>query len=263
MAEDLAARGGCVGGGEKSGSQNVIAFAPLFARVFPGTMIAETFRQTLAICRARGGTIVAITLTVWLPLELLLSYLRFFVIDPDNYWREFRVATMAESFVGIIATAAVIHLAMAPERIGYGRSLGEGVLSWGRIVVTQLLVTAVILLGFLLLVVPGFVLMVRLCVAVQVAVVERVPPTVAISRSWDLTRGRAWQIVLVGLVYFAVCGVVVVLPIYLLPEIDNWLVDAAMSLGFDLILAFSIVTFTCLYKILSQPAPAGESFAPC
>lgn len=224
-------------------------------------MIAETFRQTLAISRARWGTIVAITLTVWLPLELLLSYLRYFVLDPENYWGEFRVTMAAESLVGIIATAAVIHFTMAPERFGYGNSLGAGITAWGRVFVTHLLTGVLILLGFVLLVVPGFILLVRFSLAEQVAVIERVPATVAISRSCDLTRGKFWPIVLVGLIYMVVYGVVVVLPIYLLPEIDNWLLDAASSLVIDIVLAFGTVSFTCLYKILSEPAPDAKGIA--
>jgi hypothetical protein len=64
---------------------------------------------------------------------------------------------------------------------------------------------AAVLLGLVVLVVPGLALVAGLWVAVPAAVAERWKGTSdALSRSWELTKGRRWNVLAVALVTLAV-----------------------------------------------------------
>lgn len=78
-----------------------------------------------------------------------------------------------------------------------GRALGAlaGALSvelW--LVFFTLLGTVAIMLGAILLIIPGLILCVRFSVGMPAIVAERVGPLRATERSFDLTQGSAWQI---------------------------------------------------------------------
>jgi hypothetical protein len=65
-------------------------------------------------------------------------------------------------------------------------------IAWGT--VTALVYPLSVLIGLLFLLIPGIVLLVRGVVCIPVAISEHVGPMRAFSRSWELTRGRHWQI---------------------------------------------------------------------
>ncbi len=71
-----------------------------------------------------------------------------------------------------------------------------------HIVLASLLVTALIILGFFLLIVPGIIIACRLVFVSYIVMDKKLDPIEAVEMSWRLTRGHAWQIFLMGFVSF-------------------------------------------------------------
>ena len=93
------------------------------------------------------------------------------------------------------------------DRVDVVDSLKIGLRSWFGFVGLILLMIIPLMLGFLLLVVPGVMLAVAWAVAVQAKVAERIGPIKAFGRSLHLTRGNRWRIFLFSLIILVVVWV--------------------------------------------------------
>jgi len=111
---------------------------------------------------------------------------------------------------GAVTFGVVQHL--RGKRAGFGECMARGFTNLPRILGTSLLVGIRVFLFFLLLIVPGYIEICRLSVAVPVAIVERAGPGKAVARSIDLTRGSRGSvfaiIIVIGIVNY-VLGIVV------------------------------------------------------
>src|SRR5439155_4315972 len=135
-------------------------------------------------------------------LELLSSYMDYFVFGQDDFRKSFKFAQFLENFFGIIATAGVISIGYSSLSGGlpaFGSALSSGVGAWGRMWWTRFLSALALIVGLLLLVIPGIYLLVRLALVEPIVVCERVSGSTAMRRSFDLTRGRFWQVFRLGL----------------------------------------------------------------
>jgi hypothetical protein len=88
----------------------------------------------------------------------------------------------------------------------------------GQLILVGLVASIAIVLGFVLIIVPGLILLTIWSVFVPVIVLERAPGLSSLSRSRELVRGNGWQVfgvlfvlyVLVGIVSAALTGVGIV-----------------------------------------------------
>lgn len=94
--------------------------------------------------------------------------------------------------VGGVAEGAIRHLAGAPVRLG--GMFGAGVRCMGTLFVAAVLITLACMVGYVLLIVPGFIVAVATGLTMPVVVAERLGPVAAIKRSLFLTRGHRWSI---------------------------------------------------------------------
>ena len=227
-------------------------------------MIASVFGHAWGLYRKHFGVIAAVVIVIWLPLNLLASYRAYFVYGPDDFKASFKFSQFLENFVGIIATACVIsigytsHLGRHPT---FGGSMNIGINSYGRMWWTRFLRQLAFVLGVMLLVIPGIYLFVRLAFIEQVAVCERVYGVAAMRRSFELTERRFWQVFLLQLVVMAMqvaAGVCVCLPTVLIPPMDHWVVDAAISLFADFVFAYGTLCMLSAYLCLSQNPDTAE-----
>jgi hypothetical protein len=115
-----------------------------------------------------------------------------------------RLTTLLGNLLGTIATGPItvgVLRGLRGERVRIAEMLRSGLARIGVVVFTSIGVGLLVLLGTLLLVVPGIVAAVGLWVAVPAAVVEReLGSTGALRRSWRLTEGTRLAIFLVALV---------------------------------------------------------------
>lgn len=102
--------------------------------------------------------------------------------------------SMIMSFIlqGSITRASIDDLSGVGARAG--AAIGDGLRFFFPLLLVGILAGIGILVGFVLLIVPGLILMVRWAVTAPVVVVEDVGPTMSFGRSADLSRGHRWAI---------------------------------------------------------------------
>lgn len=126
--------------------------------------------------------------------------------------------------------AGAITRAAAGTFLGRDLEIGEsyrfGLARFWSIVLVGVLSALAIAAGFILLVVPGFIVLTHLTCAMSALVIEDRRGSAALRRSWDLVRGYGWPvfgtIVVAGLITGVVNAVLTA------PFGDNW---AARSIG--------------------------------
>ena len=62
-----------------------------------------------------------------------------------------------------------------------------------------LLVGAIVIMGFILLIVPGIVFSIRLAFVPYLVMDKRLEPVAAVEKSWNMTRGHGWALFRMGL----------------------------------------------------------------
>jgi len=70
------------------------------------------------------------------------------------------------------------------------------------IILANLLVVALIVLGFFALIVPGIIIACRLVFTYYIVMHKKLDAIEAVELSWKLTRGHGWRIFLMGIVSF-------------------------------------------------------------
>ncbi len=167
-----------------------------------------------------------------------------------------RILWMLSTMLGFVATGALTSGALLGMR-GKRARPGEMLLVGFRRIWMVLRVTVVgqlaVLLGLALLVAPGLALVAGLWVAVPAAVAERWKGTSdALSRSWELTKGRRWKVLAVALVTIAVAFGFSMLGVTALDTAAEWganhpiiaaLEEAIMALATGFVAVASTVSY--------------------
>ena len=108
-------------------------------------------------------------------------------------------------FLQPLSTAIILYGAfqhMRGRSFNLGEAIAGGLARFFPLLGVMLLGTLAIMLGLILLLIPGLILMVMWYVAVPVCVVEKAGPVQSLSRSQELTKGFRWK--LFGLYILAV-----------------------------------------------------------
>lgn len=159
--------------------------------------LGEILDVSFGLYRSMFLTLLVIGVAVHLVPVLIQTWLqtsgRIFLLDlvALGYWL---VAVIMNS-LGVAATTSVISEAYLGRRISAGEALRRAVpLIWPLLVVS-LLSSLLIGIGFLLLLVPGLILLSGLLLSSVAMVVERPRrATTAMARSWELSRGHKGQV---------------------------------------------------------------------
>jgi len=159
--------------------------------------LGEILDVSFGLYRSMFLTLLVVAVVVHLAPVLLGSYLqtsgRMFFLDPVTlgYW----LLAVIMNSVGVAATTSIVSEAYLGRRISAGEALRRALpLVWPLIVVS-LLSSLLVGFGFVLLLVPGLILLSGLLLASVAMVVERPPKaTTALARSWELTRGFKGQV---------------------------------------------------------------------
>jgi hypothetical protein len=107
------------------------------------------------------------------------------------------VATFLSGILGILGQAVVVHGAfqdMRHRRVDFTESLKVGLSRFLPVLGLAILVMLGMWLGFMLLIIPGLILMVRWYIAAPACVVERIGPRASMKRSAELTKGHRWKV---------------------------------------------------------------------
>jgi len=155
-------------------------------------ILGETFR----LLARHFDLFTLIVLTVWLPGHLAINYIDFFATSKgasDAATRGFRVGLMVEGVFGPLVVAATLGALARIKRgepAGYAQSMRDGLAAWPRLFIARLVASALVLAGLIALVVPGVLVLVRLCFVDALVVLEGAPLGAALRASNALTAGR-------------------------------------------------------------------------
>lgn len=188
-----------------------------------GVILTDAFdvyrRSFLVLVSIVAAVVVPLTLLQYylvrevVALDGIVSEQGELVVDSRELWR-ILVGGLVLGAIGFVVTqlaaGAATH-AVVSTMVGtvpsVGSSYGAAFSRLGALLVVALLTGLAVVGGFLLLIVPGFIVLVRLIVGVPAVVVEAKRGTEALSRSWALTRGHGWRIFGAMLVVLIVVGI--------------------------------------------------------
>ncbi len=94
------------------------------------------------------------------------------------------------SAVGVAASTFIVSDAYLGRETSASSALGRAMSMAGRIILVSMVSSLLVFIGFLLLIIPGFILLSGLILSTVVTVLESpANSTAAMGRSWDLTKG--------------------------------------------------------------------------
>ena len=105
------------------------------------------------------------------------------------------------SAIGVAATTYIVAGAYLGTDVSADDALRQAVGLLGRLLILTMMTSLIIGFGMLLLLVPGMILFCGLALSTTVLVLESpISPNNAMNRSWQLTRGFRWKVLLTVLV---------------------------------------------------------------
>jgi hypothetical protein len=180
------------------------SYTPQLRPLSVGEMLDAGFR----LFNARFMTLVLCVLVPVVPLTIVATALQASV---DPYAFDLNSTETADSGTALAGTlvAAAIQFAAATlavaacfkaisaaylgERAGVGESLRYALGRVLPLIVAYLLFVIIFVIGFVLLIVPGIWIGIKLSMIFPAVVFERKGPFGAIGRSWSLTKGNFWR----------------------------------------------------------------------
>ena len=178
-------------------------------------MIREVVGNVWRLFLARFWRTLLIVALVLAPLELAIA-----ILDPG-------FSSLAPGWWAWVGITSAITLLAFPWAIGaLVHDVAEGdrtatepyTRTWDRLpdlIVSAFVTTVAILLGLLVLVVPGLILFARWALIVPLIVLERAPWRVALAQSNELVRGRTAEVIAIFVVLSVIGAVLVAVPVLL------------------------------------------------
>lgn len=206
--------------------------------------VGGTLSAALNVLTERFGAICLIILALWLPAELISSYATYELIDEDAGSLPLLLDQVFELLVGSFVAGTIIHLSSSSllrEPIPVTSAMGRALMIWPLLIANRILFSIVCSLGFILLIIPGLYLMIRLTLVDVVTVMEKQSGTESLSRSFELTKPHFGFTFLMCCFFFFVAIAFMCLiigPQILFPDLDTWYLDALVTTAYDGIAAF-------------------------
>src|SRR5262245_424765 len=154
--------------------------------------IGQVLSRAVDVFFKHVATFTLIAAVVVLPLVLLGA-----VAAPEQRRVMSLLGFVLYLFLTPLATAIILYGAfqhMRGHAVRLDESISRGLARFLPLIGLMALQTLGVMLGAMLLIIPGFILMVMWYVAVPVCVVERTGPVKSLSRSQELTEGFRWKI---------------------------------------------------------------------
>lgn len=208
---------------------------------------AALFRQIFRVMAQRWRMLLAVVSTVYSPvIAIYLVLIVALVRDADSVDLDQALRATDNGCIQAFANAALVLVVfrfLEGQEASFGRSLRVIFQRFFSLIAVAILTNVALVVGFLLLIVPGVILACALFVITPALVVEDVGPLRAWRRSFDLTEGHRWKIFrlllrLSGLLLLLV--VVAMVPYVVVPETSPYF--PVMELVVSLVVSFVIVT---------------------
>ena len=169
----------------------------------PGEIWSEAFR----IYRENAANLLLIVAVVVVPLTFVSAV----IVQTGTTIVGLLVGAAIGIIIWAILQAAILRgaaQATIGDPVDIEASYRWGLARFGSVLLVALLVGIVVAVGFLLLIIPGFIFLVFLSVSEPALIVENRRGTEAMARSWNLVRGHFWHALVVILVAAIITGVI-------------------------------------------------------
>jgi hypothetical protein len=213
------------------------AITPSDARLDIGWVIGATWR----VLRTRAVDLILVALPfLWLPS--LISGLA-----PDN-----RPVQLLMNLPGLVFTGAGSLITYQTLTAGLPVTASDATRAaagrFGTLWLVALASGLLLIIGLVLLIVPGVIAGVGFCTASAAVMAENKNTTPAMERAWDLSRGQRWRLVgLAGLLLLASLGVLMIIvigsAILGIAGLQD-AIDPAVNLGFGPVVETAIAMIT-------------------
>jgi hypothetical protein len=216
-------------------------------------------------------TILAVTLIIYIPIEILLCLIPFDKLDSYHSFTSYvRVTQVLELLFGVLATMGIAFLVenhIQGRTLGAGDVLKKAVNRWPSAVGTNIIAGLIIMGLTLLLIIPGVIWSVYYIFRTFVVVLRMKSGSEALKYSKSLVVRKWWKV----FGYTFVFGIVTIGAASILGVIvglfwDNFIVDFILGVITDIMMSFFIVAQTVFFLNLdytqTNPVPANESLIP-
>jgi hypothetical protein len=167
--------------------------------------VGTTLRHALELCRAEWRALYALALLVEIPVVIADST-SIHLLDIET-GATFSLETLLTGLLLLVWTTLAHHLLLAAvEEVEASRRRGEPRISIisvvrglpvGRLLAADVLITAAYVVGFVLLIVPGLVVLVWTTPVFPLLSMERQGIRATVRRSIEIVRGNAWRVLLI------------------------------------------------------------------
>jgi hypothetical protein len=216
--------------------------------------------------RSNFGSILPIFLIVYIPINIVLSFVPVDSMIEDDGVRGFRMymklIQLTEFLFGVVATmslARLIEASLLGQPITWMQALRHSLSRWGASIGTGLLAGLIILGLTLLLIVPGIIWALYYSLFVYVVALRGLSGKKALDYSKTMVKGQWWRVfgyLLVINVLGALAGIAVASPFFFTPE--NRILGIASDTLIDIVSALSITMTTVFFLNNDQPQVINE-----
>jgi len=183
-------------------------------------------------------------------------------------WQLYSGLFALERVCDFLITPALFYALLKVMQTGTAPGINESY-RWGlskipKLSLAEILSWILTLIGFVLLIVPGFIFSLAFTVVAPVAIFEKGSAVDALRRSWQLTKGHRWNIlgasivlgVLISVISAAVTGVVT---IFALNGIAFWPLTVAAQIVSDIFARALTVLSLVIYVGILRTLESGQS----
>lgn len=181
-----------------------------------GNVFSETFRT---FSKNFIKLIIPSVLCFGLPYILYMAYFQATIGDAEQYYGAYSTTVFSSQITGSLVyslfnMAFYIYMVRLTSNLYTGREESTGsmiLLAVKRLIpfiILTILVSIMIAAGFILLIIPGIILALALCVYQQIFVIEDKKITATIKRSFALTNKKKGKLFLIFLIAFLVMIVI-------------------------------------------------------
>ena len=184
-------------------------------------MLKECLRDSWSFFKVHYVALAMITLPILTPVYFLLDIYEYnFITEESSVFEIIAPSFLASVFYPIYAVGVVFYIAKAlsGELLSPVQAWKLGLSHWTTYIILSLLMWLLIGLGFMALVIPGFILLVRYSFAQIDLLLNKSTPVTSLKNSWSLTENYFW-LLLGG---FAVITLAIWIPAYLVNEVFNF-----------------------------------------
>lgn len=222
--------------------------------------LGHLMRTSMGLLQGCWRDLAIIHLMIWLPANIAFEY----VVQARGEAQALstlQFGTIALNLWGLLATGAIFHMLsqqIVHRPCGIGDAMSAALTCLGRLCVAAFISGISMLLGFMLLIIPGIIAAVRAALVNPSVVDGGKSGLGAWEESWELTRGRFWLVFAYLLIIGLLCGtpvMIVGIVTKLITVLDHWSIQGIATtfatLPMIYMFAFTLVFYREL-KAMSQ-----------